>query len=100
MAASRDPTRELDRQGDSTVLCEILDAAPSPLEAAMLSETTEALFRDLAPHDRPIVEHLLQGFTAEEIAARLDYSERSVRRVRRRAKQRLQRLMTLQEDDS
>jgi RNA polymerase sigma factor (sigma-70 family) len=100
MAASRDRAHELDRQGGSRALCEIPDAAPSPLEAAILSETTEGLFRDLAPHDRPIVEYLLQGFTAEEIAARLDCSERTVRRVRRRAKQRLQRLMTSQEDGS
>ena len=51
------------------------------------------LFRDLDPDDRPIVESILQGYTAEETAARLDCSERTVRRVRRRAKQCLERLI-------
>jgi RNA polymerase sigma factor (sigma-70 family) len=63
------------------------------VEAAILAETTEELFRDLDPDDRPIVEYLLQGYTAEEIATHLDCSERTVRRVRRRAKQCLQRLI-------
>jgi DNA-directed RNA polymerase specialized sigma24 family protein len=71
----------------------VVDPAPSPVEAAMLSETVEELLRDLDIDDRPIVEHILQGYTAEETAARLDCSERTVRRVRGRAKQCLERLI-------
>jgi RNA polymerase sigma-70 factor (ECF subfamily) len=94
-AARRDPLRE---RGGTTdrALCQVPDGAPGPVEAAILAETTEDLFRLLDLHDRPIVERILQGFTAEEIALRLDCSERTVRRVRRRAKHRLERLLAVE----
>ena len=67
------------------------------MEAAILTETTEELFRQMHPDDRLIVECLLQGYTADEIATHLDCSERTVRRVRRRAKQSLERLIAPEE---
>jgi RNA polymerase sigma-70 factor, ECF subfamily len=93
-AARRDPRREIESHAlEYSGVWQVPDRAPSPVEAAILTETTEELFRDLDPDDRPIVEYLLQGYTAEEIATRLDCSERTVRRVRRRAKQCLERLI-------
>ena len=93
-AARRDPRREVEARGlEQGGVWQVPDRAPSPVEAAILAETTEELFRDLDPDDRPIVEYLLQGYTAEETATHLDCSERTVRRVRRRAKQCLQRLI-------
>jgi RNA polymerase sigma-70 factor (ECF subfamily) len=93
-AARRDPSREVDAQGPrGDGLWQVPDPAPSPVEAAILSETIEELLDDLDADDRPIVEHILQGYTAEETAARLDCSERTVRRVRQRAKQCLERLI-------
>jgi RNA polymerase sigma factor (sigma-70 family) len=93
-AARRDPAREVDAQSVSNGgLWQIPDQAPSPVEAAILSETIDELLLDLDDDDRPIVEHILQGYTAEETAARLDCSERTVRRVRQRAKQCLERLI-------
>ncbi len=71
---------------------ETLDRQPTPPEAAMLAETIELLLRGFSPPDREIVEQILQGYTAEEIAERLDCSERTVRRVRARAKIHLRRL--------
>ncbi len=56
-----------------------------------MTETVEQLFQAMTPEDRPIVEQILAGYTAQEIAERLDCSERTVRRVRLRAKVRLQR---------
>jgi RNA polymerase sigma factor (sigma-70 family) len=93
-AARRDRSREVDAQGArGGGLSQVPDPAPSPVEAAILSETIEELLQDLDADDRPIVEHILQGYTAEETAARLDCSERTVRRVRQRAKQCLERLI-------
>jgi RNA polymerase sigma-70 factor (ECF subfamily) len=93
-AARRDTNREVDLQGArGDGLRDIPDPSPSPVEAAILSETIEELLRELDAEDRPIVERILQGYTAEEIAARLDCSERTVRRVRQRAKQCLERLI-------
>jgi RNA polymerase sigma-70 factor (ECF subfamily) len=99
-AACRDPAREVDLAAGSDAVWRVPDRAPSPLEAAIFSETTEALFRGLDPADRPIVEHILLGFTAEETAVRLNCSERTVRRVRQRARRRLERLVALENDDA
>ncbi len=71
----------------------IPDRAPTPAEAAILTETIGRLFQLMAPDDRPIVEQILLGCTAEEIAERLDCSERTVRRARQRAKHQLQHLL-------
>jgi RNA polymerase sigma-70 factor (ECF subfamily) len=94
-AARRDPSREVDAQSvRDGGLWQVPDQAPSPEEAAILSETIAELLQDLDADDRPIVEHILQGYASEETAARLDCSERTVRRVRQRAKQCLERLLT------
>jgi RNA polymerase sigma-70 factor (ECF subfamily) len=98
MAARRDRSREVEARGAAgAALGRVADPSPSPVEAAILSETIEGLMRELDDDDRPIVEHLLQGYTAEEIAGRLDCSERTVRRVRQRAKGCLERLIEAEE---
>jgi RNA polymerase sigma factor (sigma-70 family) len=71
----------------------IPDRAPTPVQAAIFAETVEQLFQATSEHDRPVVEQILAGYTAEEVARRLNCSERTVRRVRQRAKLRLQRLV-------
>jgi RNA polymerase sigma-70 factor, ECF subfamily len=71
----------------------IPDRAPTPAEAAIFSETVEQFFESMGPDDRPIVQQILMGCTAAEVANQLDCSERTVRRVRQRAKQRLLRLI-------
>ncbi len=69
-----------------------LDREPRPEEAAILAETVEHLFRDVSAHERPILELSLQGYTASEISVRLGRAERSVRRLRERIRNRLERL--------
>ena len=64
---------------------------------AILTETAATLFQAMTPDDRPIVEQILLGYTAEEVAAQLGCSERTVRRVRQRAQRRLERLADLDE---
>jgi RNA polymerase sigma factor (sigma-70 family) len=68
------------------------DRAPTPDEVAMLTDTVETLFQAMTPDDRPIVEQILMGYTAQEVAIQLGCSERTVRRVRQRAQRRLERL--------
>jgi RNA polymerase sigma factor (sigma-70 family) len=70
-----------------------LDRDPRPDEAALLSETVEALFRAIDdPDERSILELSLQGYTAAEISERLGRAERSVRRLRERVRKRLERM--------
>jgi RNA polymerase sigma-70 factor (ECF subfamily) len=93
-AECRDPGREVawphTSEGDEG-WWEAIDREPSPLEAAILTETVGRLLETLAPPEREIVELCLQGYTTTEIADRLGRSQRTVRRVRERVKDRLQR---------
>lgn len=73
-------------------LSDAVDREPTPLEAAVLTETIEQMLRGLASDDRSIIELTLQGYTAPEISAQLGRAERTVRRVRAHVKKRLQRM--------
>jgi RNA polymerase sigma-70 factor (ECF subfamily) len=92
-AARRDVAREQPGPEPGGLEDLIPDRGPTPEDAAVLAETVEQLFDATEPGDRPIVERILMGYTAEEVAERCDCSVRTVSRVRRRAKQRLQRLL-------
>jgi RNA polymerase sigma-70 factor (ECF subfamily) len=92
-AARRDAGRDVEWPDDEVDSSSRPDPSPAPDEAACATEAVESLLQALSADDRPIVEHLLIGYTAEEISARLDCSERTVRRVRQRAKHLLRRLI-------
>jgi RNA polymerase sigma-70 factor, ECF subfamily len=92
-AECRDPGREVERPdspGGEEGWWEAIDREPTPLEAAMLTEMVERLLNGLDPPERAIVELSLQGYTTAEVADRLGRSERTVRRVRGRVRDRLQ----------
>ncbi len=92
-AARRDAAHEVCVTEPNADLAWLPDRARTPFEAATLNETVELLFQAMKPDDRPIVEHILMGYTAEQVAEQLHCSERTVRRVRQRAKHRLKRLI-------
>ncbi len=96
LAARRDASRQVSLAGHDDDVMWLPDRSPTPEEAVILSETLEQLFHAMAPGDRPLVEHILMGYSAIEVAERLDCSERTVRRVRQRAKHRLERLIEAQ----
>jgi RNA polymerase sigma-70 factor, ECF subfamily len=98
-AARRDAGRDGRSDEASERLAWLPDRAPTPEEAAILTETVERLFQAMTPEDRPIVEQILAGYTVAEVAKRLDCSDRTVRRVRQRAKQRLRRLKGIGDTD-
>jgi RNA polymerase sigma-70 factor (ECF subfamily) len=92
-AECRDPGREVERppSPDGESWWEAIGREPTPVEAAMLNETVQRLLDGLSPPERAIVELSLQGFTTGEIADRLRRSQRTVRRVRERVRNRLER---------
>jgi DNA-directed RNA polymerase specialized sigma24 family protein len=65
---------------------------PTPEEAVMLTETLERLLAELDSPEREIVALSLQGYTVAEIKEQLDRPERTIRRVRERFRQKLERL--------
>jgi RNA polymerase sigma-70 factor (ECF subfamily) len=73
-------------------LSEAIDREPTPLEAAVLTETVERMMHGLEERDRTIVELSLGGCSPPSISDRLGVSERKVVRVRGRVKERLLRM--------
>src|SRR5262249_25396736 len=68
-----------------------LARGPSPVEAAVLTETLEALLGDLGDSHRDIVSLGLQGYTTSEISEKVGRSERTVNRVLQSVGKKLER---------
>src|SRR6476661_2948219 len=93
-AACRDAAREVSqpRGEEAAPWLDPLGREPTPLEAAMLSETVEQLLAGLDEEERPILELSLQGHTTREISDRLGRAERTVRLLRESIRHRLERM--------
>ena len=89
----RDVAREVSPQGDEAARrLEPFGREPTPLEAAVLTETVEQLLAGLDEEERPILELSLQGYTTREISDQLGRAERTVRRLRENVRRRLERM--------
>lgn len=71
-------------------LAETLARDPTASEVVALADEMEFVMRDLAPHQRQMLELRLRGYTLEEIAAEVKRSERTVRRVMDQVKEDLE----------
>jgi RNA polymerase sigma-70 factor (ECF subfamily) len=93
-AERRDAAREVSppRGDEAAPWLDPLGREPTPLEAAVLSETIEHLLAGLDEDERPILELSLQGYTTREISERLGRAERTVRLLREGVRHRLERL--------
>jgi len=69
----------------------VLARGPTPEEAALLSETVERLMTGLAEHQQRIVALSLDGATVPQIAAALNLTQRTIQRVMRGVRERLER---------
>ncbi len=69
---------------------EKLAREPTPLEASLLSETVERLLDGLEGHQRQIVQLSLEGETVAGISARVGVTERTVQRVLKGVRERLE----------
>ncbi len=76
----------------------VADPEPTPVEALVLTETVDELFRAFDSDDRGIIELSLQGYTVVEISAKLGRAERTVRRVREQVKKYLRSMQADDED--
>jgi RNA polymerase sigma-70 factor (ECF subfamily) len=93
-AECRDSAREVPPpQGEQEApWLEPFGREPTPLEAAVLSETVEKLFAGLDEQERAVLELSLQGYTTREISERLGRAERTVRLLREGVRHRLERM--------
>ena len=67
----------------------VADPGPPPDEALLIADQMQHLLAALDAEERQIVELKLQDLTHEEVAAQLDCSERTVRRILKRVEARL-----------
>lgn len=93
----KEPTVPVHRPGgmglvDGGDWIEAIDRAPTPAEAAALTEIIGRLFGELNSADREMAERILQGYTAVEIADHFGCCERTVRRLRKNLRDRLEQL--------
>ncbi len=96
-AARRDVGREVAApNGDGGPACQAgaLARDPTPSEAARLTETVELLMRELSGREREMLAFGLQGCDALEISARVARSERTVQRVLKRVRERLEQMQS------
>jgi RNA polymerase sigma-70 factor (ECF subfamily) len=76
----------------SAAFDDFLANEPTPDEAVILTETVEDLMRSLDERDRHIVAAALEGCSVPEIAEKVGYAQRTVRRTLGHVKMYLQRL--------
>ena len=79
---------------------EALARDPTPSEAARLTETVELLMRELTGREREMLALALQGCSVPEISASVARTERTVQRVLKRVRARLEELRTRAMDES
>jgi RNA polymerase sigma-70 factor, ECF subfamily len=81
-AAKRDPHQET-AQGDTAQrqLVEALDGEPPPEAAVAFLDQLEHFLKQLGPDERQILEMRLQGYNNREIAEKLGFYDRKIRRV-------------------
>jgi RNA polymerase sigma-70 factor, ECF subfamily len=94
-AARRDVGREITvrAEADSTAPeAAALARDPTPSEAARLAETVEMLMRELSGRERDMLGLSLQGYDVAEISGRVARTERTVQRVLKRVRERLEQL--------
>ena len=65
---------------------------PTPSAVLMLAETVEQLMDELNGRERDMLALSLQGYTPAEISPRVGRTERTVQRVLKRIRQRLERM--------
>jgi RNA polymerase sigma factor (sigma-70 family) len=76
--------------GDSSApVLDVIDVGIAPDDAAALADQMEALFARLDEQERQVVALKLQDLTNDEVALRLNLSERTVRRTLKRVESKL-----------
>jgi RNA polymerase sigma-70 factor (ECF subfamily) len=79
-------------QQESSYFREAINREPTPDEAALLGETVEQVLRALEGCHRDMVQLSLQGCTCAEIANETGVTERSVQRVLKHVRERIEQL--------
>ncbi len=86
-AAKRNPGQELGHSSDAhEQLMQVMDEEPTPEAVVAVLDSFEHFLRQFAGPDREIIELKLQGYTSDEIAAKVGTYDRKIRRVLERVR--------------
>jgi RNA polymerase sigma-70 factor (ECF subfamily) len=102
-AARRDIKREAGEPGPMDVSrqeWEALAREPTPPEGVLLAETVERLLDGLEPHQKQIVQLSLEGEAPARIATRVGVTQRTVQRVLKGVRARLERWQEEESDEN
>jgi RNA polymerase sigma factor (sigma-70 family) len=88
---------DLDSSQGSAAHREPVAAGPSPAEAAEFADQLQQLMASLDDEERQLVDLKLQQYTNDEAAAHLGCSERTVRRLLKQVRSRLERAFLVSE---
>jgi RNA polymerase sigma factor (sigma-70 family) len=81
-AAKRDPSQEtIQSEEGQEQLIQLLGREPTPDDAVAFLDQLEHLLSRLGPQERQILEMRLQGYSNEDIAAKLGIYDRKIRRL-------------------
>lgn len=86
-AAKRSPAKEAH---DSATLNQLQQETPSPAEQAALLEAVEQVMQQSSPLQREVLQLRLAGETIDEIAAAVNRSQRTVRRLLQQCRESLE----------
>ncbi|HEY3391406.1 MAG TPA: protein kinase [Lacipirellulaceae bacterium] len=89
-AARRDVAREEPLQSPAAGAIEPASPQPTPAEEVALFEQLEHVLKQLSPLARRVVELRLRGDTIDEIAAAVERSQRTIRRILESVRQRFE----------
>jgi RNA polymerase sigma-70 factor (ECF subfamily) len=84
-----------DSTSDNAASSEPVAAGPTPVEAAAFADQFQQLMAGLEDEERRLVDLKLQQYTNAEVAERLGCSERTVRRLLKHVRSRLERAFTV-----
>lgn len=87
----REAVRRTNPDSDSSSF-EAIAREPTPSEVLALTETVEEMMRDLEDYQRRMVQLTLQGHTVAEISEKENCTVRTVQRVLKRVRERLDKL--------
>jgi RNA polymerase sigma-70 factor (ECF subfamily) len=88
-ASCRDVRREQALPDLSDPSWQVVATTPTPSQAAILAETVEQIAGGLEQYHRDIFQLALEGYASAEIASRVGVTDRTVQRVLRRVRDRL-----------
>ncbi len=94
-AACRDVAREVTPRPsdeDSVASFEAIAREPTPSDAALLTETVEQVMRGLEEREQEVLALSLQGLSVPEISTQVGRTERTVHRVLKRVRERLEKM--------